>query len=89
MAAFAVAYFVKQNSMLAFLSAFVAVFLLWVGYAYLLSSANENILAAKVAELMKAITKGNTSILYILTGSVGGLVAGFGALTGSLAGKLK
>ncbi len=88
-AGFAIAYFIKQNSLMAFLSGFIAVFLLWTIYAYLLSSANENILVAKVAELMKALTKGSTTTLYILTGLIGGLVSGFGALTGSLAGKLK
>ena len=86
---FAGAYFIKQNSLLAFLSAFISIFLLWIGYAYLLSSANDNILVAKVADLMKALTKGSTTTLYIITGLIGGLVSGFGALTGSLASKLK
>lgn len=87
--AFVVAYFVKQNSFMAFASAFVAVFVLWIAYAYMLSSANDNLLVGKVAELMKALTKGSATILYILTGLIGGLVSGFGALTGSLTGKLK
>mgnify|MGYP003341512847 CR=1 FL=1 len=87
--AFGVAYFVKQNSFMAFVSAFVAVFLLWVIYAYMLSNANENILVTKVAELMKALTKGKTSTLYLITGLLGGLVSGLGALTGSLTTKLK
>ena len=88
-AAFAVAYFIKQNSLLAFVAAFVAVFFLWVVYAYMLSSANDNLLVGKVAELLKALTKGKTSTLYIITGLIGGLVSGFAALTGSLAGKVK
>ena len=87
--AFVIAYFVKQNSFMAFLSAFTAIFLLWTIYAYMLSSANDNILLAKVTELMKALTKGSTTTLYLITGVIGGLVSGFGALTGSLAGKLK
>ena len=85
---FAVAYFIKQNSLLAFFSAFIAIFLLWVAYAYMLSSANDNILVTKVAELMKALTKGSTTTLYIISGIIGGLVSGFGALTGRLASKL-
>ncbi len=89
LAAFVVAYFVKQNSFPAFLSAFVAVFLLWVMYAYLLSTANENILATKVVELLQQLTKGSVITLYLLTGLIGGLVSGLGALTGSLASKLK
>ena len=88
-AAFTIAYSVKQNSFAAFGSAFIAVFLMWVGYAYLLSSANENILAMKVAELLKQLTKGSIVALYLLTGLIGGLVSGLGALTGTLTAKLK
>ena len=87
--AFTVAYFIQQNSLMAFLSAFIAIFLLWTIYAYVLSSANENILVVKVAELMKALTKASTTTLYIITGLIGGLVSGFAALTGSVAAKLK
>lgn len=86
-AAFAVAFFIKQNSFIAFLSGFIGIFLLWTVYAFMLSSANENILVTKVAELMKALTQGSTSTLFIITGLIGGLVGGFGALTGSLAIK--
>jgi hypothetical protein len=86
LAAFAVAYFVKQNSFAAFLSAFIAVFLLWVVYAYCLSSANNNLLATKVATLLPL--KGNLTALFLSTGLIGGLVSGFAALTGSLTGKL-
>lgn len=85
--AFAVAYFVKQNSFSAFASGFVAVFLLWVLYAYMLSSANENLLATKFATLLPL--KGNVTLLLLITGIIGGLVSGFSALTGSLAGKIK
>ena len=87
--AFAVALFIKQNSFMAFLSGFIAIFLLWTVYAFILSFANENILVVKVADLMKALTKGSPVILYLITGLVGGLVGGFGGLTGSIARKLK
>lgn len=88
-AAFVVAYFLQQKSGLAFVAGFLAVFLLWVGYAYLLSSANDNLLAAKITELLKALTQGSLAGLYVLTGFIGGLVSGFAALSGSLAAKLK
>ena len=88
-AAFAVAYFAEQNSFPAFLSGFIAVFLLWIVYAYMLSTANDNILVIKVTELLKPLTKGSTTTLYLITGTIGGLVSGFGALAGSFAGKLK
>lgn len=87
--AFAVAIAIKQSSGMAFLSGFTGVFLLWVIYAFTLSSANDNILASRVAELLKPLTHGIIAVLYVLTGIIGGLVAGFAALSGSLAGKLK
>lgn len=88
-AAFVVAYFLQQKSGLALLAGFLGVFVLWVGYAYLLSSANDHLLAAKITELLKALTQGSVLGLYLLTGLIGGLVSGFAALTGSLAGKLR
>lgn len=88
-AALVVAYFLQQKSGLAFVAGFFGVFVLWVGYAYFLSSANDNLLAAKITELLKALTQGSVLGLYLLTGLIGGLVGGFAALSGSLAGKLK
>lgn len=87
--AFVVAYFLQQKTGLAFVSGFLAVFILWIGYAYFLSSANDHLLAAKITELLKALTQGSVLGLYLLTGLIGGLVGGFAALSGSLAGKLK
>ncbi len=84
--AFAVAYFVQQKSFTAFLAGFLAVFLLWSVYAFVLSSANENILASKVALLLPL--KGNVWLLLFVTGLIGGLVSGFAALSGNLAAKL-
>lgn len=88
-AAFAVGYFVKQKSGMAFLSGFLAVFLLWLVWAFVLSSVNEHILAGKIAVLMEKLTGGSTVVLFILTGLLGGLVSGFAALTGRLAARLK
>ena len=66
--AFAVAYFIPQKSFAAFGAGFLAVFLLWIAYAFMLSSANENILAIKVAELLKPLTGGKIAALYLITG---------------------
>jgi len=87
-AAFIIGYFVKQNAFAAFAAGFISVFIVWVVYAYMLSSANEHLLVGKVAELMKDLTKGSVTTLFIMTGVVGGLVAGFAALTGRLAAQL-
>ena len=82
-------FFFKQHSELAFLAGFLAVFILWTGYAYLLSSTNNHLLAGKIAELMAPLTGGSKNVLLLLTGLVGGLVGGLGTLTGSLAARLK
>ncbi len=79
----------KQHAGLAFLSGFLAVFVLWAGYAYVLSSANNHLLASKVTELMAPLTGGSKNVLFVLSGVTGGLVGGLGCLTGTLAAKLR
>ncbi len=78
--------FFIQNPLPSFLSGFLAVFLLWTIYAFILSSSNENILATKVANLLPL--KGSVTALLLVTGVIGGLVGGFAALSGNLAAKL-
>jgi hypothetical protein len=85
--AFAVVYFIQQKPFTAFVAGFFAIFLLWSVYAFLLSSANENILALKVALLLPL--KGNVWALFAVTGLIGGLVSGFAALSGNLAAQMK
>lgn len=81
-AAFLVALLIPQKPMKAFLTAFLAVFLLWGIYAFIKDSQNESLLSAKIARLMKL--GDNSFALVAITGFVGGLVAGFAGLTGSL-----
>lgn len=87
-AGFAGGYMIKQNSFFTFFSGFFAVFILWVLYAYMLSAANDHLLVKKIAELMKALTKQNTAMLYMITGTVGGLLSGTAAISGNQAAKL-
>ncbi|MCW5908525.1 MAG: hypothetical protein KIS94_11750 [Chitinophagales bacterium] len=79
----------KQKAWAAFVAGFAAVFVLWGAYAFILSSANNHLLADKIAELMKPLTGGNRNALFIITGTLGGLVGGLGCLTGNIAAKLK
>ncbi|HRN73946.1 MAG TPA: hypothetical protein PLM81_12520 [Ginsengibacter sp.] len=51
----------------------------------MISSANHDILAHRVSELI--LKKDNPTMLILLTGLLGGLVAGFAALSGSFAHK--
>lgn len=87
--AFVVTYLVKQNGLSAFFAGFLAIFIMWVAYAYKLSSANEHLLAGKVAEVLKQLTGGSLSTLFLLTGLIGGLVAGFAGLSGAMAQGLR
>ena len=79
--AFSVGFFYEQKSFVAFLSGFVAVFVLWSGYAFFLSAANDNLLALKVAKLFPL--NGSVIGLLLVTGTIGGLVSGFAALSGN------
>src|ERR1700739_1706038 len=72
--AFIVSYFLPQNSWQAFASGFVAVFILWVAYAFVLSKSNNHILAHRVASLLPL--RGHVSFLLLATGLIGGFVSG-------------
>jgi hypothetical protein len=85
--AFAVGFIFQQKSVYAFLAGFVAIFALWTIYAFLLSQANHDILAKKIAELLPL--KGHVSWLILTTGAIGGLVSGLSAVTGRWSADLR
>ena len=76
-----VAIAVHQKAGKAFLSGFVGLFLLWSVLAFIKDSANEHLLATKVAQILPL--GGSYVVLILLTGIIGGLVAGLAAVTGS------
>ncbi|MBX2930378.1 MAG: hypothetical protein KF781_00365 [Chitinophagaceae bacterium] len=78
---------VHQKPWKAFLSAFIAVFILWIVLAAIIDNANEHLLSKKVAEILPL--NGNYTLLIIVTGFIGGLAAGMSALTGSFLRKIK
>lgn len=82
-----VAVTIHQKPIKAFLAAFLAIFILWCTLAFIADHANEHILSKKVAEILPLA--GNYNLLIILTGFIGGLLAGFSALTGSFLRKIK
>jgi hypothetical protein len=85
-AAFLAALFVGKKSGSAFLSGFAAVFVLWVVWALVKSIPNDNILASRVVQLFPLP---NYWIwVLIVTGFVGGLVGGMGALSGVMVKKV-
>jgi len=71
---------IYQKPWKAFTAAFLGVFILWIILAALLDFPNEHLLSGKVAEILHV---GSYSVVLIVTGIIGGLVAGMGGLTGS------
>jgi len=63
-----------------FLAGFLAIFLLWSIYALMIDITTQSILTEKIARIF---TVNNKYILILITGIIGGLPAGFGALTGN------
>jgi cell division protein FtsX len=85
-AGFVVAFAIPQKNGLAFLSGFLALFILWAGMSIYMSNANDNLFVHKMSVLF--LKKDNSTMLFILTGLIGGLVAGLGSLSGRLLKKM-
>jgi hypothetical protein len=79
--AFIVAAAIPQKPGKAFLAGFIALFLLWGGLAWFISSNNDHILAHKVSLLI--LKQDSPGILVTITAFIGALVAGLAALSGS------
>lgn len=82
---FIIALFVHQKGWVAFAAAFIGMFLLWAIMAMIIDSANDHILAQKIATLLPL--GGSSALLIFITAFIGGLVSGVAGLTGSLARK--
>ncbi len=81
LAALLVAVIIHQRAGKAFLSGLLGVFLLWAALAWWMDMKNNGVLSHKLASLLPL--GGNSLLLIGLTGLIGGLVAGLGALSGS------
>src|SRR5687767_2904179 len=75
--AFLVAFLVPQNSIRTFLAGFLGIFLLWSGLAWWFDMKNDGLLSAKIASILPL--GGSALMLILITGLIGGLVAGFAA----------
>ncbi len=71
---------IHQKAWKAFLAGFIALALLWGLLAAYHDFNNEHILSTKIAGVLSL---GSSTLLLVVTALVGGLVAGFAALTGS------
>ena len=79
--AFLVAVLIHQKAGKAFLSGFLALFVLWGFLALWIDIRNTHILSARVGELLGLGS--NALLLILVTGLIGGLVSGFAAMSGS------
>jgi hypothetical protein len=76
-----VAVLVHQKAGKAFLSGMLGVFLLWGGLALWIDIKNDGVLSKKIAAVLPL--GGNSLVLILVTGLIGGLVAGMAAISGS------
>ena len=79
--AFAVNLFIYQKPFLSWLSAFLAIFILWIGISFIISNNNEHALAQKISILI--LKMDSPALLLFITGLIGGVVSGFAALAGN------
>jgi hypothetical protein len=85
--AFVVLAFIPLKPVYAFLCGFASIFLFWTLLSFYISSNNEHVLAHKVSLLV--LKTDSPFMLIFATGLIGGLVAGFAALTASFIRRIK
>lgn len=75
-----ICFLVRSRPMLAFLQGLAAGFLLWGGLAFFHDQANDHLLSSQIGALFQGISP---FVIVLITGVIGGLAGGFGALTGA------
>ena len=76
-----VAVLVHQKTGKAFLSGLLGVFILWAGLAWWIDMKNNGVLSKKIASVLPL--GGSSLVLILVTGLIGGLIAGMAAMSGS------
>lgn len=80
LAAFVASLLFSLKGISSFVIPFLSILVFWTGYSFLLSNANNFILASKIAVLLPL--DGNPYLLILLTGIIGGLAAGVAGIFG-------
>ena len=73
-------FFLEKINRFPFLVGFLAVFILWSGFAAWIDHANLSILSARVIQLFPVPP--SSALLILITGIIGGIIGGFSVLTG-------
>jgi hypothetical protein len=76
---------VPLSSFKTWLAGFLGVFLLWLVLCYITDNANAGIMSQKMANIIPL--QGSSNALIAIAAFIGGMVAGFAALTGSFIRK--
>jgi hypothetical protein len=79
-ASFSISFIVSTKGPASFLGGFLGIGILWFILASITDIRTDSILTERVAEIFSLP---NSSLLILLTSIIGGLVGGFGALTGN------
>ncbi|MBC7417780.1 MAG: hypothetical protein H7325_06470 [Pedobacter sp.] len=77
--AFATCGIIGKTGRIAFWQSFLAIFLLWIGYALFKTIPNNNILASRVAMMLQVNL---WWLVLLITGLLGGVVAGISGYCG-------
>ena len=84
---FIVAVCIHLRALIAFLAGFLGVAMLWGGLAVWIDNQNQHLLATKIANVLPL--GGSAIYLIAVTALIGGLVSGFGAMTGAYLRRVK
>lgn len=79
-AAFLGSLLIRTSGLVSFVSGFLAIGLLWFTLAWLIDFETGSLLTKKVAAIFKL---SGPLLLVLVTGLIGGIAGGFGALTGT------
>lgn len=79
-AGFLISFILSSSVVSSFFAGFLGISIYWGALAFFIDNANNHILSTRVAEIFSLP---NSAILILITAIVGGLIGGFGALTGS------
>lgn len=75
-----VSFLIPGHGFNVFISGFLGIGLLWMGFAWKIDIETNAIMSSKIIELFPI---NDITLLVIATGVIGGMVGAFGALTGS------
>lgn len=81
-AACIVGFVIPAKPGISFFGGLIGGFLLWAGMAFMISEANQDILAHRISILI--LKQDDPLKLELITGAIGGIVAALAALSGSL-----